>query len=250
RTAHHAAPRPGPCAVGPRARRHAAAGRLSRRPARGAGLRAAPGPGEARGPEGLRVRARPPDPRSVHLARRRGRLPLHHCAGRPAVADPVSGASGRRGRRQRPPVEARSPLPRQVLRRKSRGGGGAGGAGAPRGGGAVPIDLFPVDSRAPNPEPRAPPLLQVFDTYIVFQTDSGVAIVDQHSAHERVLYEQAMRQLTGDGGPAQRLLLPLTLEFTAPELEAIDAHRELLRHVGYEVEPFSGRAVVVHTAPN
>src|SRR3989442_6162320 len=59
-----------------------------------------------------------------------------------------------------------------------------------------------------------------------------------------------MRQLTGDGAPAQRLLLPLTLEFTAPELEAIDANRELLRRVGYEIEPFSGRAVVVHTAPN
>jgi len=110
-------------------------------------------------------------------------------------------------------------------------------------------ELFPTDPLAPSPQPLAS-LLQVFDTYIVFQTDSGVAIVDQHSAHERVLYEQAMRQLTGDGGPAQRLLLPLTLEFTAPELEAIDAHRELLRRVGYEVEPFSGRAVVVHTAPN
>jgi len=110
-------------------------------------------------------------------------------------------------------------------------------------------ELFPTDPLAPSPQSLAP-LLQVFDTYIVFQTDSGVAIVDQHSAHERVLYERAMRQLTGDGATAQRLLLPLTLEFTAPELEAIDAHRELLRRVGYEVEPFSGRAVVVHTAPN
>src|SRR5947207_1934456 len=122
------------------------------------------------------------------------------------------------------------------------GAGGWGlGAGVSGGGVAVPIDLFPVASRAPNPEPRAPPLLQVFDTYIVFQTDSGVAIVDQHSAHERVLYEQAMRQLTGDGGPAQRLLLPLTLEFTAPELEAIDAHRELLRRVGDEMRELVSR---------
>jgi DNA mismatch repair protein MutL len=115
---------------------------------------------------------------------------------------------------------------------------------------SVPIELFPPDSRVPSPESRIPTLLQVFDTYIVFQADSGVAIVDQHSAHERVLYERTMRQLTGDGAPAQRLLLPLTLEFTAVELEAIDAHRELLRRVGYEVEPFSGRAVVIHTAPN
>src|SRR5213080_766651 len=117
------------------------------------------------------------------------------------------------------------------------------------GGSGSPLEMFPRESLTPDTQ-HLTPLLQVFDTYIVFQTDSGVAIVDQHSAHERVLYEQAMRQLTGDGGPAQRLLLPLTLEFTAPELEAIDAHRELLRRVGYEVEPFSGRAVVVHTAPN
>src|SRR3989442_7740131 len=59
-----------------------------------------------------------------------------------------------------------------------------------------------------------------------------------------------MRQLTGDGAPAQRLLLPLTLQFAPPELDAIDAHRELLGRVGYEIEPFSGRTVVVHTAPN
>jgi len=90
----------------------------------------------------------------------------------------------------------------------------------------------------------------VFDTYILFQTDTAVAIVDQHSAHERVLYETVMRQLSGDGAPAQRLLLPLTLDFSAAELEAVDAHGELLRRVGYEIEPFSGRSVVVHTAPN
>src|SRR2546430_13320387 len=59
-----------------------------------------------------------------------------------------------------------------------------------------------------------------------------------------------MRQLSGDGAPAQRLLLPLTLDFSAAELEAVDAHGELLRRVGYEIEPFSGRSVVVHTAPN
>jgi DNA mismatch repair protein MutL len=92
-------------------------------------------------------------------------------------------------------------------------------------------------------------LLQVFDTYLVFQADDGVVIVDQHSAHERVLYEGVMRQLGGDGAPAQRLLLPLTLEFTAPELEAIDAHRELLQRVGTSSSRSRGH-LVVHTAPN
>jgi len=122
------------------------------------------------------------------------------------------------------------------------GVGPAAPAGAPGG-------LFPTELLTPDTRPLTP-LLQVFDTYLLFQTDSGVAIVDQHSAHERVLYETVMRQLSGDGAPAQRLLLPLTLEFAPPELDAIDSHRELLRRVGYEIEPFSGRTVVVHTAPN
>jgi len=117
------------------------------------------------------------------------------------------------------------------------------------GGFGSPLEIFPLEPRTPDTEHRTP-LLQVFDTYILCQTDTGVAIIDQHSAHERVLYERAMRQLTGDGAPAQRLLLPLTLELTPPELDAVDANRELLGRVGYEVEPFSGRAVVVHTAPN
>jgi DNA mismatch repair protein MutL len=127
------------------------------------------------------------------------------------------------------------------------GGSWAGVEGASAAG--WPAELFPA--AAAPPEPRSPtPLLQVFDSYIVFQSDSGIAIVDQHSAHERVLFEGVMRQLAGNGAPAQRLLLPLTLEFTAPELEAIDAHRELLARVGFELEPFSGRSIVVHTAPN
>src|SRR5881396_2753761 len=126
-------------------------------------------------------------------------------------------------------------------------GVGAGWLGV---GAGVPLDLFARESLTPGSRLLTPPLLQVFDTYILFQTDSSVAIVDQHSAHERVLYEDVMRQLTGDGASAQRLLLPLTLEFSPPELEAIDAHRELLQRVGFELEPFSGRSVVVHTVPN
>ena len=112
----------------------------------------------------------------------------------------------------------------------------------------IPLELF---RSAPAPDSRLQaPLLQLFDTYILFQTDQAIAIVDQHSAHERVLYEDVMRQLSGDGAPAQRLLLPLTLDFAPAELDAIDAHRELLARIGFEIEPFSGRSIVVHTAPN
>jgi DNA mismatch repair protein MutL len=115
--------------------------------------------------------------------------------------------------------------------------------------GGTPLELF-LQGAETSHSPLPTPLLQVFDTYILFQTDAGVAIVDQHSAHERVLYEDVMRQLSGDGAPAQRLLLPLTLDFSPAELDAIEAHRELLARVGFEIEPFSGRSIVVHTAPN
>ena len=116
--------------------------------------------------------------------------------------------------------------------------------------GGVPLELFHTGALTPDTRHLSPPLLQVFETYILFQTDAGVAIVDQHSAHERVLYEDVMRQLSGDGATAQRLLLPLTLDFAPTELDAIEAHRELLTRIGYEIEPFSGRSIVVHTAPN
>jgi DNA mismatch repair protein MutL len=76
-----------------------------------------------------------------------------------------------------------------------------------------------------------------------------MVIVDQHSAHERVLFETVMAQLAGDGAPAQRLLLPLTVDLTDEELDAVESHGPQLHRVGFEVEPFGGRAVVLHAVP-
>jgi DNA mismatch repair protein MutL len=120
------------------------------------------------------------------------------------------------------------------------------------------IDLFapaevPSIAAAAAVEPTpgfSVPLLQVFDTYIMYEAPEGVVIVDQHSAHERVLYELVMAQLTGADSPAQRLLLPLTLELTDEELDAVETHGEELRRIGFEVEPFGGRAVAVHAVPS
>jgi DNA mismatch repair protein MutL len=92
--------------------------------------------------------------------------------------------------------------------------------------------------------------LQVFDTYILFETPAGIAIVDQHSAHERVLYERAMAELKAGGGAAQRLLLPLTVDLEPPELEAVEQNQEQLNAIGFEVEGFGGQSVVIHAVPN
>jgi DNA mismatch repair protein MutL len=127
-------------------------------------------------------------------------------------------------------------------------------AGPPEGGGdaaLVAASLF--DAAEADGEPgldRSRTLLQVFNTYVVFQADDELVVVDQHSAHERVLYEQAMAELKGEGGAAQRLLLPLTLDLVPEELEAVETYGELLMCIGFEVEPFGGRSVVLHAVPN
>ena len=110
------------------------------------------------------------------------------------------------------------------------------------------LELFP--DAAGNAASPAPPLLQVFDTYILLEGGTDVTIVDQHSAHERVLYERVMQALGGGASAGQRLLLPFTLELTGAELDALERHRERLERVGYEITALSGRSVAVHVAPN
>ncbi|HEU4697976.1 MAG TPA: DNA mismatch repair endonuclease MutL [Gemmatimonadales bacterium] len=105
-------------------------------------------------------------------------------------------------------------------------------------------------SRRPAPEVPPAPLLQLFDTYVVYETPDGVVFVDQHSAHERVLYEQVLAQLRNGGAASQRLLLAETVELTDEELDAVEAHGDVLRRVGFEVEPFGGRTVLVQAVPN
>jgi DNA mismatch repair protein MutL len=109
--------------------------------------------------------------------------------------------------------------------------------------------LFPTDEEDTR-SLSASPLIQVFNTYIVFESPDGLAIVDQHSAHERVLYERAMATLKGKGSTAQHLLLPMTLDFEPNELDLIDNHRELLSTIGFEIEGFGGSSVIVHAVPN
>ena len=94
-----------------------------------------------------------------------------------------------------------------------------------------------------------PTLSQLFNTYIFYTESDRLVFIDQHSAHERVLYEEVMTRIQNGGLPSQRLLLPFTLEFTDEELEAIEAHGEQISRIGFEVEAFGGRSVVVHAVP-
>jgi DNA mismatch repair protein MutL len=114
-----------------------------------------------------------------------------------------------------------------------------------------PEPTFPDVARAS--EPRAeivvPPLLQLRRTYMMFEHDDGVVLIDQHSAHERVLYERFMGMLERGEAPSQRLLFPLTLHLAPAEAEAFEVHREVLATLGFEVEGFGGHTLLVHSVP-
>ena len=101
----------------------------------------------------------------------------------------------------------------------------------------------------PLDEADAPPLMQLRRTYMMFERDDGVVLIDQHSAHERVLFERFVRALECGETPAQRLLFPLTLHLGAAEAEAFDANREWFEKLGFEVEGFGGHTLLVRSVP-
>jgi DNA mismatch repair protein MutL len=112
----------------------------------------------------------------------------------------------------------------------------------------APAPLDDITPSAPTPI-TVPPLLQLRRTYIMFEHDDGVILIDQHSAHERVLYEQFMGTLERGEAPSQRLLFPLTLHVSPAEADAFEANREALVALGFEVEAFGGHALLVNAVP-
>ena len=109
--------------------------------------------------------------------------------------------------------------------------------------------LPPASDAVSQTASEVPPLSQLRRTYLMFETEQGVVLIDQHAAHERVLYEQFMNAFDSGASPSQRLLFPLTLQLTPAESEALDAHRDLLQSLGYELGEFGGQTLIVHAVP-
>jgi DNA mismatch repair protein MutL len=91
---------------------------------------------------------------------------------------------------------------------------------------------------------------QLHNSYILAETRNGVIIVDQHSAHERVLFERLMRDYDRGAVSSQRLLFPITLRLSPTEMAAVDELHTILRQVGFELEPFGNNTVIIHAVPN
>ena len=90
---------------------------------------------------------------------------------------------------------------------------------------------------------------QLHSAYILIQIKNGLVIVDQHAAHERILYDRAVTALEGRQPSLQRLLFPIPLELSVRQYAAYEECRELLEGLGFRVKPFGGRSVVVEEIP-
>jgi DNA mismatch repair protein MutL len=90
---------------------------------------------------------------------------------------------------------------------------------------------------------------QVHETYIVAQTRDGVVIVDQHAAHERLVYERMKSEMAGGAVSRQALLLPEVVELDPAEAERVAGRAEELAQLGLIVEPFGPGAVLVRETP-
>jgi len=104
---------------------------------------------------------------------------------------------------------------------------------------------------APGPGTIRPmiPLGQFRDTFIIAIDAEGVAIIDQHVAHERVLFERVMERLTAGRLESQRLLVPMVLELSAAEHECLVGRSQALEQFGFEFESFGPSAINVTAVP-
>lgn len=101
--------------------------------------------------------------------------------------------------------------------------------------------------------PRTLPILRVLGqigaTYIVAEGPSGLYLIDQHAAHERILYEQWMEQHAKQEAPAQYTLEAEAVVFSPTDARLIEGNLEALRALGFELEPFGPNTFVVRSVP-
>ncbi len=108
----------------------------------------------------------------------------------------------------------------------------------------------------PGPPPARPadagplrPLGQVQQGYLVAESPDGLVLVDQHAAHERVLYNRFLARLEGGPGASQDLLIPQVVELEPASVAALADHRGIVESLGFRVEEFGPRTVRITSTP-
>ncbi|MBU8921141.1 MAG: DNA mismatch repair endonuclease MutL, partial [Bacteroidales bacterium] len=90
---------------------------------------------------------------------------------------------------------------------------------------------------------------QLHQSFIFIQIRGGMVIIDQHAAHERILYDKMKKNISGEKSAVQALLFPATLELSAEEYDNYEGLADTLPPIGFEVEPFGARSVIVRGIP-
>lgn len=91
---------------------------------------------------------------------------------------------------------------------------------------------------------------QVFDTYWIVQFQDKMYLIDQHAAHEKVLYEQTMKRLKNHMFTSQRISPPVILTLSLKEEEALKTHLDVFEKLGFEIEPFGGMEYALSAIPD
>ncbi|MGE0058811.1 MAG: DNA mismatch repair endonuclease MutL [Dehalococcoidia bacterium] len=115
---------------------------------------------------------------------------------------------------------------------------------------AKPALLEPEQKPLPAAVPILRPLGQAGTTYIIAEGPAGLYLIDQHAAHERVLFEQYAARLAASTPALQPLLTPIPLELTPEQQAMITVYAPALRDHGFEIEPFGPGAYLLRTAPS
>lgn len=116
---------------------------------------------------------------------------------------------------------------------------------------AVQQELLPkVESNSLGDELSGYSMVGVaFDTYIILQNQKQLILIDQHAAHERILYEKMMREIDAGTG-SQVLMVAQVVHVTPQDAVKIEAYREDIRAAGFDIEPFGDDAYQIRAVPN
>ena len=93
------------------------------------------------------------------------------------------------------------------------------------------------------------PLTQYDESYIIAHDSQGLLILDQHVLHERVLYEKILARLEAGGIERQTMLEPLILEVSPHRAQILEERLDVVRELGFDVEPFGGNSFRLTAAP-
>ncbi|MDR6549633.1 DNA mismatch repair endonuclease MutL [Paenibacillus qinlingensis] len=116
------------------------------------------------------------------------------------------------------------------------------------------MDLMPSNEDSDAPKlptfPRLDPIGQMHGTYLIAQNETGLYLIDQHAAHERINYEYFYERFGNPAEASQELLVPITLEFTPSEAGVIADRLALFEQVGVFMEAFGGNTFLVRAHPH